>query len=325
MHLSFDACGALACILASGCALRSLVISPQSSNLRERLAKNAHENAVPMPFTLDYCCVNLPVACAAWSISMTDACLCHDPTEHWMLVLVFFACVLRFAWWLRYEHGDTSTGTEVVAPRLDALPDEILRVIIADCRPVHIGGVPDVVYLMAVPLFEVSNGLRQQIHRLQPLDVGVRSLIVAQRPARSPRRVRLTDGMVHHVSRAVLMRQNEVKCVVVGDAAVGKTCLLNSYTTNAFPGVHPVTGYTPTVFDHNSVDVMVDGTPVHLGLWDTSGHEDYKKLRPLSYPQTDVFLVAFSLISRASYENTQQKWYPELEPLCPGVPIICVG
>tara|TARA_B110001452_G_scaffold138232_1_gene114894 strand:+ start:45 stop:587 length:543 start_codon:yes stop_codon:yes gene_type:complete len=55
------------------------------------------------------------------------------------------------------------------------------------------------------------------------------------------------------------------------------------------------------------------------------GSQDYDRLRPLSYPQTDVFLVAFSLISRASFENTKQKWWPELKHHCPGVPIICVG
>ena len=32
-----------------------------------------------------------------------------------------------------------------------------------------------------------------------------------------------------------------------------------------------------------------------------------------------------SLASRASYENTKQKWFPELKHHCPGVPIICVG
>ncbi|AQL00901.1 Rho-related protein from plants 5 [Zea mays] len=111
-----------------------------------------------------------------------------------------------------------------------------------------------------------------------------------------------------------------IKCVTVGDGAVGKTCMLICYTSNKFP-----TDYIPTVFDNFSANVVVDGTTVNLGLWDTAGQEDYNRLRPLSYRGADVFVLAFSLVSRASYENVMKKWLPELQHYAPGVPIVLAG
>ncbi|XP_010913537.1 rac-like GTP-binding protein 3 [Elaeis guineensis] len=111
-----------------------------------------------------------------------------------------------------------------------------------------------------------------------------------------------------------------IKCVTVGDGAVGKTCMLICYTSNKFP-----TDYIPTVFDNFSANVVVDGTTVNLGLWDTAGQEDYNRLRPLSYRGADVFVLAFSLVSRASYENVLKKWIPELQHYAPGVPVVLVG
>ncbi|CAN4078855.1 unnamed protein product [Withania somnifera] len=111
-----------------------------------------------------------------------------------------------------------------------------------------------------------------------------------------------------------------IKCVTVGDGAVGKTCMLISYTSNTFP-----TDYVPTVFDNFSANVVVDGSTVNLGLWDTAGQEDYNRLRPLSYRGADVFLLAFSLISKASYENIYKKWIPELRHYAPTIQIVLVG
>ncbi|KAH8110608.1 P-loop containing nucleoside triphosphate hydrolase protein [Phellopilus nigrolimitatus] len=129
-----------------------------------------------------------------------------------------------------------------------------------------------------------------------------------------------------------------IKCVVVGDGAVGKTCLLISYTTNAFPGeyIQPVCLRSiglgvfnltvhSAVFDNYSASVMIDGKTISLGLWDTAGQEDYDRLRPLSYPQTDVFLVCFSLVSPPSYENVRTKWYPEISHHAPSTSLLLVG
>lgn len=71
--------------------------------------------------------------------------------------------------------------------------------------------------------------------------------------------------------------------------------------------------------------MVVDGIPVSLGLWDTAGQEDYDRLRPLSYPQTDVFLICFSVTSPSSFENVTSKWYPEIKHHCPDAPMILVG
>eukprot|EP01133_Synstelium_polycarpum_P014037 gene14037-16548_t len=91
-----------------------------------------------------------------------------------------------------------------------------------------------------------------------------------------------------------------IKLVVIGDGAVGKTCLLISYANNRFPE-----DYIPTVFDNYVVNLTAGDRNIELGLWDTAGQEEYDKLRPLSYANAN--------------------WYPEVMHFCPDVPQILVG
>jgi small GTP-binding protein len=111
-----------------------------------------------------------------------------------------------------------------------------------------------------------------------------------------------------------------IKLVVIGDGAVGKTCLLISYAKKEFPK-----DYIPTVFDNYVVNLTAGDQNIELGLWDTAGQEEYDRLRPLSYANANVFLLCFSIISPVSFENVTAKWYPELMHFCPDVPFILVG
>ena len=112
-----------------------------------------------------------------------------------------------------------------------------------------------------------------------------------------------------------------LKTVAVGYGAVGKTCMYIRFARGEFPYE-----YVPTVFDNYSVDGDVNGQSYELGLWDTGGGEDYYRLRPLSYPETDVFLLLFDVAgNRVHFEEIHSYWWAELHHHCPDVPIILVG
>lgn len=101
------------------------------------------------------------------------------------------------------------------------------------------------------------------------------------------------------------------KLVAVGDGAVGKTCLLLVFAEGKFPQY-----YLPTVFEHHQKSIIVDNIKVTLELWDTAGQEEYARLRPLSYPETDVILLCVSVDLPDSLENARGNWLPEILQYC---------
>ncbi|XP_028331266.1 ras homolog family member Ua [Gouania willdenowi] len=145
-------------------------------------------------------------------------------------------------------------------------------------------------------------------------------------PPVPPRRVRSRDKGSGRKRRSGLgsseagAPERRAKCVLVGDGAVGKTSLVVSYTTNGYP-----TEYVPTAFDNFSATVSVDGQPVKLQLCDTAGQDEFDKLRPLCYTSADVFLLCFSVVSPASFQNVPEKWIPEIRKHAPFVPLVLVG
>ncbi|XP_065611843.1 rho-related GTP-binding protein RhoD [Cyrtonyx montezumae] len=112
----------------------------------------------------------------------------------------------------------------------------------------------------------------------------------------------------------------EIKAVVVGDGGCGKTSLLMVFARGDFPKV-----YVPTVFEKYTASFRISGKPAKIHLWDTAGQEDYDRLRPLSYSDTNVVLICFDVTSRSSYDNILTKWYPEVNHFCKGVPVLLVG
>ena len=118
----------------------------------------------------------------------------------------------------------------------------------------------------------------------------------------------------------IKMSYIKLKLVIVGDGACGKTCLLMVFRNDEFPP-----DYVPTVFENYVKELTVDDKNIELELYDTAGQEDYDRLRPLSYPGSDVILMCYSVDSPNSCDNVKERWAPEVEQFCPRVPVVLVG
>ena len=111
-----------------------------------------------------------------------------------------------------------------------------------------------------------------------------------------------------------------IKVVSIGDASSGKTELLIQFLKD--------NGETniPTIFDNYNLNFMAPNyPPIMINLWDTSGQENYNKLRALTYPQTDVFLLCFSLVDPLTLRHIEEIFVPEIHQFCPNSILILVG
>ncbi|XP_071033337.1 rho-related BTB domain-containing protein 1 isoform X2 [Parasteatoda tepidariorum] len=128
--------------------------------------------------------------------------------------------------------------------------------------------------------------------------------------------------------------QEHVKCVVVGDTAVGKTRLICARACNARLTLSQLlTTHIPTVWAIDQYRIykevlersceVVDGVNVSLRLWDTFG--DHDKDRRFAYGRSDVVLLCFSIANPMSLRNCKVIWYPEIRRFCPSTPIVLVG
>ncbi|KAI0378798.1 hypothetical protein F5Y04DRAFT_261059 [Hypomontagnella monticulosa] len=122
----------------------------------------------------------------------------------------------------------------------------------------------------------------------------------------------------------VRLKGTDIKVVIVGDACTGKTSLLMSYVTGECPN-----GYVPpTVFEKYDVTLRVTGVNYNMDIFDTAGVGDYDRIRPLSYPDTNVFIVCYRIGHkhwRDSWENVKQKWLPEITRYGHGIPFVIVA
>ncbi|KAG8952771.1 hypothetical protein FRC04_003694 [Tulasnella sp. 424] len=105
----------------------------------------------------------------------------------------------------------------------------------------------------------------------------------------------------------------EAKVVVMGSAGVGKTSLVQRYTTNTFSSTK-IAATAGASFHVKKT--IVNGVPVRLQLWDTAGQERFRSLAPMYYRGAHAAVLVYDITNPSSFEDIRV-WLEELKKNIP--------
>ena len=111
-----------------------------------------------------------------------------------------------------------------------------------------------------------------------------------------------------------------IKVIFLGDVGVGKTSLHIRLVERVFP--HE---WRPYYDDVDRKTVVVNGKEVKADLWKINPSEEYDRLRPLNYPNTDVVVIEFGVDNHSAFKHVEERWMPEVRLHLPDVPVVLVG
>ena len=114
-----------------------------------------------------------------------------------------------------------------------------------------------------------------------------------------------------------------IKCVLLGETAVGKTCLINRFVNNTFQE-----DFVPTMVGcYSSKDIFYDkaNKKIKYEIWDTAGQEKYRSINKIFYQDTSIAILVFDITRKDTFEALKNYWYLELRDNSPKDIIIAIA
>ena len=104
------------------------------------------------------------------------------------------------------------------------------------------------------------------------------------------------------------MEETLFRVIIVGDTCVGKSCLLMKFTENSFKDSHDVT----LGVEFGTRLISIEGRPIKLQIWDTSGQESFRSITRSFYRRADAVILVFDLTARHTFDNCVH-WLEEIK------------
>lgn len=112
----------------------------------------------------------------------------------------------------------------------------------------------------------------------------------------------------------------EIKLCLLGDAGVGKSCLVHRFVSDSFNASSP-----PTIGAAFMTKMMLVGDQAFkFNIWDTAGQERFKSLAPLYYRDAAAAILVYDITSDSSF-HALKTWIKELSRYGPPDILIAIA
>ena len=123
-----------------------------------------------------------------------------------------------------------------------------------------------------------------------------------------------------HISDAAELPPADLKLILLGDSAVGKSKLVERFLCNNYIE-RQLSTYALTMYRHNK---MLEGQELKIDIWDTAGQECFNSLHPSYYYGAHACILVFDVTRKITYTNLRT-WYAEMRRNCPHIPCILIA
>ena len=103
--------------------------------------------------------------------------------------------------------------------------------------------------------------------------------------------------------------EKEIKVILLGEAGVGKTNLINRATGQDFNPFSKTTGSS----SFSKMIVNVRNQNFEINLWDTIGQEQFRQLTKLFYNNSKIVIFVYDITSHKSIDELKNYWVKDIE------------
>ena len=118
------------------------------------------------------------------------------------------------------------------------------------------------------------------------------------------------------------MEPTSLKVVLLGDAGVGKTCIIKQFIEHKFD--KGVLSSLSAQFVSKTIEYVDFGKAIKFDIWDTVGQEKYRAMTKIFYKDAKVIILVFDLTSLKSFKAIEEYWCEEIKNNCAEKPVIAV-